>query len=58
MKGYTYEPSNSATPHLITQVDLNELVRDLRLSKEQAEFIVQTETMEFTLFRNQNMVLS
>lgn len=35
----SYEPSTSKEPHLLTQCDLNDLVRDLNLSKKQAELL-------------------
>lgn len=41
---YTYEPSTTSIPHLITRSDLNNLVRNLGLSKMQAE----AERMVFT----------
>ncbi|GFW12229.1 hypothetical protein TNCV_5111741 [Trichonephila clavipes] len=35
----TYEPSCSSEPHLLTQEDLNDLIRDLKLSKKQSEML-------------------
>ena len=32
-----YKPDNSKIPHIISQVELNDLVRDLRLTKSQSE---------------------
>lgn len=34
-----FEPSTSSNPHLISQAELNDLVRDLDLSKNQAELL-------------------
>jgi hypothetical protein len=34
-----FQPSTSNEPHLISQSELNDLVRDLNLSKSQAEFL-------------------
>jgi hypothetical protein len=34
-----FQPSTSNKPHLISQGELNDLVRDLNLSKSQAEFL-------------------
>src|SRR5215470_1287932 len=34
-----YVPEGDATPHLLSQADLNDLVRDLDLSKEKAELL-------------------
>lgn len=35
----TFEQSCSSEPHLLTQEDLNDLVRDLKLSKKQSEML-------------------
>ncbi|GFX28877.1 uncharacterized protein TNCV_4251161 [Trichonephila clavipes] len=35
----TYEPSCSSEPHLLTQEDLDDLIRDLKLSKKQSEML-------------------
>ncbi|GFW82271.1 hypothetical protein TNCV_3817521 [Trichonephila clavipes] len=38
--GYTtFEPSCSSDPHLLTQEDLNDLIRNLKLSKKESEMI-------------------
>ena len=43
----TFETSTSSCePHLLTQGELNDLVRDLKLSKKQAEILGSTERME------------
>lgn len=34
-----FEPSTSSNPHLISQAELNDLIRDLALSKSQAELL-------------------
>ena len=34
-----YKPENSKIPHIISQVELNDLVRDLRLTKSQSELL-------------------
>jgi hypothetical protein len=34
-----FEASTSSEPHLLTQGDLNDLVRDLNLSKKQSELL-------------------
>jgi hypothetical protein len=34
-----FQPSTSKEPHLISQSELNNLVRDLNLSKSQTEFL-------------------
>ena len=57
-----YEPSTSKEPHLLTQGDLNDLVRDLKLSKKQAELLgsrlsdwnLLSCNTKITYFRNRN----
>ena len=34
-----YKPENPKIPHIISQVELNDLVRDLRLTKSQSELL-------------------